>query len=112
MAESDVFVEGHAQEWVGAGPGVRRRLLGHNDGLMMVEIAFEKGAEGALHSHPHLQVSFVAEGAFEMKIGDRVTTLRKGDSYMVPANVVHGCTALEPGTLIDAFTPARQDFLD
>lgn len=112
MAESHVFVEAEAQEWVEAAPGVRRRMLGFNEGLMMVEVAFEKGAVGAPHSHPHLQVSYVAEGAFEMTIGDKVTTLKKGDSYMVPADVVHGCAALEPGTLIDAFTPARQDFLD
>jgi len=111
MAESDVFVEGEKQGWVDAGPGVTRRMLGFNDGLMMVEVKFEKGAVGAPHSHPHLQVSYVAEGAFEMTIGDRTTMLRKGDSYMVPADVVHGCTALEPGILIDAFTPAREDFL-
>jgi quercetin dioxygenase-like cupin family protein len=111
MAASDVFVEAGQQDWVDAGPGVKRRMLGFNDGLMMVEVAFENGAVGAQHSHPHLQVSYVAQGSFEMQIGDRRTVLKKGDSYMVPANVQHGCTALEPGVLIDAFTPARQEFL-
>lgn len=112
MVESPVFIEAEAQDWVDAAPGVRRRMLGFNDGLMMVEVAFEQGAVGAPHSHPHLQVSYVAEGTFEMTIGDKVTTLKKGDSFIVPADVVHGCTAREPGTLIDAFTPARLDFLD
>lgn len=112
MAESDVFVTADAQPWVKAGEGVKRRMLGYNDGLMMVEVAFEAGAVGPPHAHEHLQVSYVATGRFEMTIGERTTTLNAGDSFMVPANVEHSCTALAAGTLIDAFTPARADFLD
>lgn len=111
MSESDVFVSAGEQPWVDAGPGVQRRMLGFNDGLMMVEVAFMKGAIGPLHSHPHLQVSYVASGRFELTIGDRTSVLETGDSYMVLADVTHGCTALEAGVLIDCFTPAREDFL-
>ncbi|MCP4381653.1 MAG: cupin domain-containing protein [Hyphomicrobiales bacterium] len=111
MSESDVFVQPTAAGWVDAAPGVRRRMLGHNSDLMMVEVAFEKGAAGDLHAHPHVQVSYVASGSFEMTIGDRTVIIGQGDSYYVPANVVHGCTALEPGVLIDSFTPHREDFL-
>ena len=35
-----------------AGPGVTRRVLAYNKGLMCVENTFEKGAVGALHSIP------------------------------------------------------------
>ena len=34
----------------------------------MVEFAFEKGGVGAVHSHPHVQSSYVAEGRFEVTI--------------------------------------------
>jgi hypothetical protein len=37
---------------VNAAPGVVRRVLAYNDGLMCVENRFETGAEGALHHHP------------------------------------------------------------
>lgn len=111
MAECNLFVSASEQAWVPAGEGVQRRMLGYSDGLMMAEVKFEKGAIGALHSHPHLQVSYVANGLFEMTIGGKVRTLGKGDSYMVPADVEHGARALQPGTLIDCFTPAREDFL-
>ena len=30
--------------------------------LMTVEFTFEKGGVGALHSHPHVQASYIAEG--------------------------------------------------
>ena len=109
--QSDVFVRPSESDWVDAGPGIRRRVLGHDGTIMMVEFAFEEGAIGALHSHPHVQVSYVAAGAFEMTIGNRQTILRAGDSCYVPSNAEHGCKALEPGRLIDAFTPHRQDFL-
>ncbi|UJQ95531.1 cupin domain-containing protein [Mariluticola halotolerans] len=112
MTQSSIFVQPTDADWVEAAPGVRRRMLGYHPNLMMVEVAFEPGAVGTLHSHPHIQTSYVAEGSFEMEIGGETTVLRKGDSYMVPADVVHGCKALEAGVLIDAFTPHRADFLD
>lgn len=112
MSDSDVFVQPTGADWVNAAPGVKRRMLAHDNDLMMVEVAFEKDAVGQSHSHPHIQVSYVASGAFEFTIGDKTTTLKQGDSFRVPANMIHGCRALEVGVLIDSFTPHRADFLD
>ena len=111
MTDSAIFVQPTDADWITVGPGVRRRMLCHDGRLMMVEVAFDKGAVGALHSHPHIQVSLVASGTFELTIGDEKQVLKAGDSYRVPADVVHGCVALEEGVLIDAFTPQREDFL-
>lgn len=111
MTDSPIYVQPTDADWVDVGPGLRRRLLCHDEQLMMVEVAFEKGAVGALHSHRHIQVSFVASGVFELDIGGDKRVLKAGDSYRVPADVVHGAVALEPGVLIDTFTPHRADFL-
>ena len=100
-----------ARPWVAVGPGNRRRVLVSQPQLMQVEFAFEAGAIGALHSHPHVQASYVAEGTFEVTIGDSTTVLETGGSYIVPPNVVHGVKALTTGRLIDCFTPRRDDFL-
>lgn len=108
---SDIFVRPADDQWTPTDPGVRRRLLAHNDGLMMVEFAFEKGAEGLLHSHPHIQASYVAHGRFEVTIDGRTETLETGQSFIVPSNAMHGVKALEEGLLVDCFTPARADFL-
>jgi quercetin dioxygenase-like cupin family protein len=78
---------------------------------MVVEFAFEKGAVGVLHSHQHVQASYVAEGRFEVTIDGRTETLEEGDSFIVPSNLVHGVKALEAGRLVDSFTPHRADFL-
>ncbi len=97
--------------WVAAGPGSRRRVRLSRPELMQVEFAFEAGAVGALHSHPHVQASYVAEGRFEVTIGDTVTVLGEGGSFIVPPDVVHGVKALTAGRLVDCFTPRRDDFL-
>ncbi len=39
------------------------------------------------------------------------TCLRRADSIYVPSNVRHSTKALEAGTLIDVFTPVREDLL-
>ena len=112
MARSELFIHPNEHDWVELGGGVRRRMLGHHEDLMMVEVAFEKGAVGAVHSHPHIQVSYVASGRFEFDIGGSKTVLETGDSFMVPADVEHSCKALEAGVLVDSFAPHRSDFLD
>lgn len=105
------FVTSADTPWETTGPGVRRQILGHGPDLMMVRVEFEKGAIGALHRHPHRQVTWVAAGAFDVSVGGERKTLRSGDCFFAAAEVEHGVVALEAGTLIDVFTPAREDFL-
>jgi quercetin dioxygenase-like cupin family protein len=76
-----------------------------------VRVDFTKGAVGTLHSHPHRQVSYVAAGRFEVQIGGAKATLAAGDSFFVPPDGEHGVVALEAGTLIDVFAPARSEWL-
>ncbi|THV20949.1 cupin domain-containing protein [Peteryoungia ipomoeae] len=92
-------------------PGVTRRILAEAPELMVVSFRFEAGAEGKLHSHPHVQSTFVASGRFQF-FRDGVTyELAAGDSLVIPGGVEHGCRCIESGELIDNFTPRRDDFL-
>ena len=93
------------------GEGITRRVLAYTDGLMCVENTFEKGAVGALHNHPHTQITYVAEGVFAFTIDGETRTVRKGDTLLKENGVVYGCTCLEPGVLLDIFTPMREDFV-
>jgi quercetin dioxygenase-like cupin family protein len=111
MAEPQLFAQPEATPWTEVAPGNRRRVLVHTPELMQVEFAFEEGAVGALHSHPHVQSSYVAEGRFEVTIAGRTEVIGEGGSFIVPSGLVHGVRALERGRLVDSFTPARQDFL-
>jgi quercetin dioxygenase-like cupin family protein len=111
MTDTKIFHRQAEGEWTDLGGGNRRRVLLHTDELMMVEFAFEKGGIGALHSHPHVQASYIAEGSFEVTVGELTEVLAAGDSFIAPSHVVHGVKALEAGRLVDSFTPHRADFL-
>ena len=100
-----------ATPWIDVAPGNRRRVLVSRPELMQVEFAFDAGAIGALHSHPHVQSSYVAEGTFEVTIGDETQVIGAGGSFIVPPNVVHGVKAIAAGRLVDSFAPRRDDFL-
>ena len=105
------FAAAGAIPWTDLGKGNRRRVLVSRPELMQVEFGFDAGAVGALHSHPHVQSSYVAEGTFEVTIGDETMVLGVGGSFIVPPNMVHGVKALSQGRLVDSFTPRRDDFL-
>jgi quercetin dioxygenase-like cupin family protein len=105
------FVEGSEIGWETMGRGVRRQVLNHGDDLMMVRVEFEKDAIGAIHQHPHRQASYVAAGRFLVTVGGEQRELKAGDVFYAAGDVPHGVRALERGTLVDVFTPIREDFL-
>ena len=111
MAQSSEFQFEQQTPWEDLGNGIKRQVFGYDDKVMLVKAKFEKGAIGALHEHHHSQVTYVDSGAFEMTIGNEKKVIRKGDGYYVPPHTLHGCVCLEPGMLIDAFSPLREDFL-
>lgn len=96
---------------VSAGKGVSRRVLAYCDDLMCVENSFKKGAVGALHHHPHTQITYIVSGKFEFEIDGVKKTVQKGDSMLKMNGVVHGCVCLEEGVLLDIFNPCRLDFI-
>ena len=93
------------------GGGTERRILAYEDPLMAVEVSFEAGSEGAPHSHPHTQLSYVLSGSFRYFVEDESVVLNPGDSVVVPGGVVHSTVCMEKGVLLDVFTPKREDFL-
>ncbi len=85
--------------------------MSYDEKIMLVKVKFIAGAIGTLHHHPHLQISYIAEGEFEVTIGAEIKTLKAGDVYYAAENVEHGVVCLKDGILIDVFSPMREDFL-
>ena len=97
--------------WQATDPGIKRKIMGYGPDLMVVRVAFEKGAVGKPHQHPHRQASYVESGVFDVTIDGQTQRLVTGDTFFVPADLVHGVTAIEAGQLIDSFTPMRREFV-
>ena len=106
-----MIVRSHEAPAEPAEPGVTRQVLGHDPELMMVRVTFDVGAVGLIHSHPHRQVTYVERGRFRFTLNGRETEVTAGDCWFVPPGAPHGAVALEAGSLIDVFAPARADFL-
>lgn len=90
--------------------GSVRKTLGWGDRTLLSEVTFAKDGVVPMHSHPHEQIGYVARGAIEFTIGDRVTVLRAGDAYVIPGNLPHGCHALEDSLALDIFSPVREEY--
>jgi quercetin dioxygenase-like cupin family protein len=105
------FQQEQSRSWVATDPGVERMIMGFDDNLMMVKVRFKKNAVGPLHSHMHIQTSYVAQGSFEVTIDGKTSRLHAGDSFFVESSLVHGVVCIEEGLLIDVFHPCRSDFL-
>jgi quercetin dioxygenase-like cupin family protein len=105
------FFVGSTIEWETTADGVKRQILAVGTDLMLVRVDFVAGAAGALHHHPHRQATYVAAGTFDVSVGNESHRVTSGDSFVAPADVPHSVKAIEAGTLIDCFTPIREDFL-
>ena len=93
------------------GEGIARKILAYSNDLMCVENHFETGSAGAMHHHPHTQITYVVSGKFEFTIGDEVKTVCAGDTMLQMNDIVHGCKCVEKGIILDIFTPMREDFV-
>ena len=93
------------------GGGVSRRELAHTPQMMTVEVCFEAGGVGSLHTHPHCQNTYVLSGRFRFTVDGEAVEVGPGDTLAFPPDVPHGTLCLEAGTLLDTFTPMREDFI-
>lgn len=108
---SEVFLYENQKEWEPAGEGVVRQIMGYDGQIMLVKVKFKKGAVGTPHHHYHTQNTYVASGKFEFTVNGVKKVVSAGDGIYIEPDVVHGCTCLEAGVLIDCFSPMRADFL-
>lgn len=84
--------------------------------LMTVLIEFTNGPwseADPFHSHPHEQISYVAEGEIIFYCeGEPDEHLVAGDMFYIPSGKKHTIKVLTPTVrLIDNFSPIREDFL-
>ncbi len=92
--------------------GVVRTIKGYIQDLMVVELKWQKGMEGAVHTHPHRQCGYIIKGSFEANLDGEKKVLSAGECFYVEAGVPHGLIALEDDSLmLDIFTPMREDFI-
>jgi quercetin dioxygenase-like cupin family protein len=91
-------------------PQITRRVV-HTENLTIARLEIEKDAVVPEHSHVNEQVATVERGALRFHIGGQDVVLRDGQSVAIPSNVPHSVVALESTTVVDVFSPRREDWL-
>jgi quercetin dioxygenase-like cupin family protein len=95
-------------------PGYERKIA-HLENLMVTICDFANGPmknPDPPHSHPHEQITYVAEGELKFYKGEEVYHLLKGDIITVQSDVPHCIQSISSHVrLIDSFHPVRRDLL-
>ena len=91
-------------------PGVVRRTLTAGELLMLVEVTLDEGAVAPMHTHPHEQTGYLVSGRMLFELGAEKRELAPGDCWLVPSNLPHQVTALEPCVVVDIFSPPREEY--
>ena len=106
-----MIVKNTSVEFETMSKGIKRKILARGGKIMSVEVHFEKGAIAKVHTHPHEQIGYIIKGSLELEIEGMKKIINSGDSFYVKSHIPHGVTALEETTVLDVFTPQREDFL-
>lgn len=95
-------------------PGFHREIV-YLDNLMVAICTFTNGpAErpDEPHSHPHEQITYVAEGQLKFFMGEKEFDLSEGDVIAIKPGIPHCIQTLTKKVkLIDSFSPVRDDFI-
>ncbi|MEX2446173.1 MAG: cupin domain-containing protein [Dehalococcoidia bacterium] len=91
-------------------PGVNRRTLVSGDNLTFLRVELDAGASVPEHTHPHEQAGTVASGSVTLRIGDEEHEVTAGGSYLIPGDLPHVVTAIEPTVILECFSPVREEF--
>ena len=96
--------------WVKMAEGVHRQVQVDGEKLMVVKVHFAPGAAVPSHSHPNEQATYVVSGRLQFTLGDKTMDLAAGQTIGVPSNVAHRVVAADETTVLDSFSPPREDF--
>lgn len=110
--ENATFLPSRETPQVEMRPGVHRRVLGTTASIMLTEIFIERGSGVPAHAHVHEQVGYVVAGRLALTVAGDTRQLETGDSYAIPGGVSHAALALADVTLVEVFSPPREDFRD
>ena len=78
---------------------------------MVAQLGLSKDCIVPLHHHESEQISMVVQGAVKFELEGKEVTVRTGEVLVIPSNVPQNARAVEDSTVIEVFSPIRQDWL-
>lgn len=82
----------------------------HGNSMTFGYVELKAGSNIPMHQHVHEQITYIIEGQLDMVIGGQPCLLTNGMYHVIPSNTPHSAVAKTDCKVIDAFSPARDDY--
>jgi quercetin dioxygenase-like cupin family protein len=83
----------------------------HTERMTAAYFRIKAGAITPEHSHVQEQISNVISGQFELTVDGTDHLLEPGKVFAIPSGIRHKGRAITDCTIIDIFSPVREDYL-
>jgi len=97
--------------WIEIAPGIRRRTITAGASMYQMRAELAAGSRLPEHAHPQEQIAHVVRGRMKLIVAGVPHELAAGDAFYLGSNVPHGVETIEDTTVIDTFSPPRDDYL-
>lgn len=90
-------------------PGFEGKLI-HTESQTIGFWEIKAGSILPAHSHFHEQITTVTSGKLELTVDGQTLIMEAGTVATIASTIVHSGKALTDCTVIDVFTPVREDY--
>lgn len=97
--------------WVEIAPGIKRQTIVSGSLMYQMRAQLDAGSRMPEHQHPNEQVAHVIPGRMRLIVDGEPHEMKAGDSFYLRSNVPHGVETIEDTTVIDTFSPPRDEYL-
>jgi quercetin dioxygenase-like cupin family protein len=82
----------------------------HGSSMSFGYVTVKAGTDMPVHQHVHEQITYILEGQLDMLIDGQKHSLTAGMVYVIPSGTLHGAYAVTDCTVIDVFSPVREEY--
>ncbi len=97
--------------WIEIVPGIKRRTITAGAAMYQMRAELAAGSRLPEHAHPQEQIAHVIKGRLKLTVAGVPHELAAGDAVYIATNVPHSGETIEETTVIDTFSPPRDDYL-
>jgi quercetin dioxygenase-like cupin family protein len=105
------LVNKNENPWIEIAPGIQRRTIASGTTMYQMRAELAAGSRLPEHAHPQEQIAHVIKGRMKLIVSGVPHELAAGDAFYLSSDVPHGVETLEATTVIDTFSPPRDDYL-
>lgn len=103
------FINYNTKNRVTIFPGVHSAME-HSEQITYGHVKLDEGTVVPIHNHIHEQWTYILDGQMEFTLDGEKQLLTSGMGAYIASNVPHGAVAVTACTVIDVFTPVREDY--